>query len=154
MQIVLTAKANSIWQQELNKNVIMEFSLPTGKCFVVQWADFPAPLPLFLAAKHKNVIVSIFSPLNVLYWYHTTVYQKIHVSSWQSVFSVSVIEVEQKYMKNAQHRRNSAKYKPGNTGVRTGGLAVSTFSFPACSLNIFANTEAITCVVALQGINR
>jgi len=71
-------------------------------------------------------------PLDVFFWHYTTAYQKIDVSSWQSVFYFSVIEMEQKYMKNAEHRRKSVNCKPGNTGVGTGELAVSTFHFPAC----------------------
>lgn len=44
-------------------------------------------------------------------------------------------------MKNAEHRKNIVKkYKPITIGVGTGELAVSTFSFPAYSLNGFANT--------------
>lgn len=44
-------------------------------------------------------------------------------------------------MKNAEYGKNTVKkYKPFNIGVGTRGLAVSTFSFPAYSLNGFANT--------------
>lgn len=57
-------------------------------------------------------------------------------------------------MKNAQHRRNTAKqYKPGNTGVGTGGLAVSTFMVSLRIHWMYLQTQAVICVGALQGIN-
>lgn len=96
MQTVLTAKANNIWQQERSKDAIKEQSLPTSKCFVVQWADFPAS---FLAVKHKNVIVSIFA---LLICFTGTIPQLTRrlMSAPGNVFSVGVTEMEQKYMKN------------------------------------------------------
>lgn len=141
MQTVLAAKANSIWQQELNKSVIKEFSLPTSTCFVVQWADFPASAS-FLAANHKNVTVSIFS---LLMCFTGTIPQLTRrlMSAHGNLYSLLVsMRWNRNKTKNAQHRKNTAKqYKPGNTGVGTGGLVVSTFSFSAYSLNVFANTS-------------
>lgn len=146
MQTVLTAKANSIWQQELDKNVIKEFSLPTSTCFVVQWADFPASFPLFLAANHKNVTASIFSLLKCFTGIIPQLTRGL-LSAPGNLYSLLVsLRCNRNKMKNAQHRRNTAKqHRPGNTGVGTGGLVISTFSFSAYSLNVFANTNPYLC---------
>lgn len=146
MQTVLTAKANRIWQKELNKNVIKEFSLPTSTCFVVQWAYFPTSLPLFLDSNHKNVTVSIFS---LLVCFTGTIPQLTRrlLSAPGNLYSLLVsLRCNRNKMRNAQHRRTTAKqHKPGNTGVGIGGLLVSTFSFSAYSLNVFANTSPYLC---------
>lgn len=69
------------------------------------------------------------------------------MSASVNLYSLSVsLRWNRNKMKNAQHRRNTAKqYKPGNTGVGIGGLVVSTFSFSVYSLNIFANTSHYLC---------
>lgn len=98
----------------------------------MQLAGFP--VPPFLAVKY--VVVSIFTS-----WYALLV--PSHSLAWDwcefltTYSSVDVVEMELKYMKNPECRRNSVrKYKAGNTWVQTGGLPVPTFSFPACSLKL------------------
>lgn len=69
------------------------------------------------------------------------------MSARGNLYSLSVsLRWNRNKTKNAQYGRNTAKqYKPGNTGVGTGGLVVSTFSFSAYSLNVFANTSHYLC---------
>lgn len=148
MQTVLTAKANSIWQQELNKNIIKKFSLPTSTCRVVQWANFPAFLPLFLAANHKNVTVSIFFPLDVFFLlvpYHS------FPGDWCQLVAICILcrclwdgrEIKQKMHNTGDIQQSSTRLVI--QGLEQEGLVVSTFSFSAYSLNVFANTSHYLC---------
>lgn len=148
MQTVLTAKANSICQQELNKNVMKEFSLPTSKRFVVLWADFSASLPLFLAAKHKNVTVSVFSLLTCFTGTIPQLTRRL-MSAPGNLYSLSV---SQRWNRNTWKMWNTGGIQQSPSPVIQGSEQYQCLA--SLHVHWMYLHEAITCVGALQSFNR